>query len=219
MNLVLDRIRQVCETVRQQQQGPISFKKLVCSTKKVFKDFEVDLAIKIVKKAELDTNQFYVEAYYYDERDINDDPPIEVIVYHHFNATERFQTNQITDFLIQIYDAVVHEIRHQHQYQSRDYEHYVSDSEEYRDYLADSDEMDAYALSIAIELLRKLPKHRAKMYMTRLTTLSKMKQNGVFVSVSLNSYVEHFKGTRLLKKISKKVYKYLDTLDSDLIFK
>lgn len=219
MNLVLDRVYRVCNTVWKQNQQPISFKKLVGSVRKSFKDRGFDIAFKAIKTNELAVNEFYVEAYYYEEKDFNNDPPIEVNIYHCFEQAQKFQSNQIVNFLVQIYDAVVHELRHQHQYQNRDYEHYTTDKNGYNAYLADPDELDAYALSISIELLRAMPKHRARMYMTRLLTLSKMKKDGVYVSPILSSYVGHFKGNPLLKKLSRKVYKHLESLDSDLIFK
>lgn len=219
MNLVLDRVYRVCSEVRRQHQEPISFKKLVGSTRKAFKDHSVDLAIKTVKDDTLEINEFYIEAYYYEDQDFNDDPPIEVIVYHHFTKVQKFQTNQITDFLIQIYDAVVHELRHQHQFQSRDYEHYSPDTEGYAEYLADPDELDAYAFSIAIELLRNMSKQRAQRCMTRLTALARLRQGGVLVSASLHSYMNHFKHDPMLKRLAKKVYKHLETLDSNRIFK
>ena len=219
MNLVLERVYRVCNTVRQQHREPISFKKLVASVRKSFKDYGFDIAFKTIKTSELAANEFYVEAYYYEEKDFNDDPPVEVNIYHCFEQVQRFQSNQIREFLIQIYDAVVHEFRHQHQYQNRDFEHYTTSKDGYAAYLADPDEVDAYAFSIAIELLRAMPKHRASMYMTRLNTLSKMKQNGMLVSPNLNSYVGHFKGNALLKRLAKKVYKHIEGIDSDLIFK
>lgn len=216
MNSVLGCVYQVCNAVRQQHREPISFKKLVASTRKSFTDHRVDIAIKVIQRRELSINEFYVEAYYYEDQG---HPPMEVVVYHRFKQSQQFHTNQITDFLVQIYDAVVHEFRHQHQSRNRDYEHYTTNKSGYSAYLADPDEVDAYAFSIAVELLRNLPKHRAKMYMTRLLVLAKMKQHGVLVSPNLNSYVGHFKRNPLLKRLAKKVYKHLEHIDSTLIFK
>jgi hypothetical protein len=144
---------------------------------------------------------------------------MEIIVYHRFRRCQKFETTQITNFLIQIYDAVVHEFRHQYQSQHRNYEHFSTNKSGYAAYLADPDELDAYALSIAIELLRHLPKFRAKIYMTRLQTLSKMKGHGVLISPILNSYVGQFKNNPLLKRLSKKVYLHMENIDSALIFK
>lgn len=218
MNLVLERVYRVCNSVRQQHQEPISFKKLLGSIRKSFKDYGFYIAIKTIKTPDLEKNQYYTEAYYLEDKDF-DDPPIEVLVYHCFEQVQRFQTDQINDFLIQIYDAVVHELRHQHQYHSRDFEHYSTTKQGYTAYLADPDELDAYAFSIAIELLRCLPKPRAELYMSRLSTLARMKRNGVHISPNLASYVGHFRYNPLLKKLAKKVYKHLEVIDIAYVFK
>lgn len=219
MNSVLERVYRVCHAVRQQYQEPISFKKLLGSIRKSFKDYGFFISIKTIKRQDLEKNQYYIEAYYLEDKDFNDDPPIEVIVYHCFEQVQKFKQSQINEFLIQIYDAVVHELRHQHQYQKRDFEHYSTKKNGYEAYLADPDELDAYALSIAIELLRNLPKSRAERYMVKLTILAKMKKDGIFISPNLISYAQHFKGNHILKKLSKKVYKHLKSIDTDFIFK
>lgn len=219
MNLVLSRVYSVCDTVRQMHQEPISFKKLVGSVRTTFKAYNFDIAVKAIKDRLLDNDEFYIEAYYYEDKDFNDDPPIEINIHHCFDQSGKFYPSQISEFLTQIYDAVVHELRHQHQYQNRDYVHFTTEIDGYREYLASPDEVDAYAVSIAIELLRSMPKQRAKRCMRRMSILAKMKQNGQLISPNLNSYVSHFKRTVLLKKLSAKVYKHLETIDSDLIFK
>lgn len=216
MNLVLDCVYRVCNSVRQQHREPISFRRLVANTRKTFNEHGIGLDIRSVVCRELSTNEFYVEAYYYEDQG---HPPMEIIVYHRFKRSQKFETEQITNFLVQIYDAVVHECRHQYQSRSRNYEHFTTNKLGYSAYLADPDELDAYALSIAIELLRSLPYNRAKIYMTRLEVLSKMKQHTILVSPTLNSYVGHFKKNPLLKRLAKKVYKHLENIDSTLIFK
>ena len=84
--------------------------------------------------------------------------------------------------------------------------------------MADPDELDAYALSISIELLRVMSKARAQKYMSRLTVLSKMRQGPMYVSPNLRAYVCHFDKNPLLKRLAKKVYKHLETLDKSQIF-
>jgi hypothetical protein len=84
--------------------------------------------------------------------------------------------------------------------------------------LKDPDEIDAYAFSIAIELLRAMDKDRAKKCMSKISILSKMKKGTVYVSPNLRSYIEHFGLTVLTKKLAKKIYKHLDSLDKRQIF-
>jgi hypothetical protein len=90
--------------------------------------------------------------------------------------------------------------------------------EPFSKYLADPDELDAYSVSIAIELLRAMPVRRANRYMTRMAILSKLKQQTNLVSPNLRAYVQQFNNNALLKRLAKKVYKHLNSLDSRQIF-
>ena len=219
MNSVLERVNTVCKNVRNASSSPISFKKLIGLTRKEFKEAEIDLALKTKKDSSLEKSGFYVMAYYDPDDDFNNETPIEVVVHHHFQDSDRFQLNQITDFLIQIFDAVVHEIRHQRQSRKRNYETFSEHLQEpYSKYLADPDELGAYALSIAIEILRVMPKPKAKIYMTRMHILAKMRIGPTYVSSNLHAYVGHFKKNPLLKQLAKKVYKHLETVDRTQIF-
>jgi hypothetical protein len=218
MNSVIERVNRVCQNVRK-SYSLASFRKLLTATRKEFKNNDIDLVIKTKKDKSLDHDQFYVMAYYDPEDDFNNETAIEVVVYHNFVIDSKFQHNQITDFLIQIFDAVVHEMRHQVQSSQRYFETYSEHAyEPYSKYLADPDELDAYALSIAIELLRNMPAARAKRNMVKMTVLGKMKRGDMLVSPNLNSYIAYFKNNGLLKKLAKKVYKHLETLDSRNIF-
>ncbi len=219
MNSVIERVNQVCQCVRKANPNAISFRKLVASTKKEFRLKDIDIDLKTKKDNSLSGDHFYVMAYYDPEDDFINETAIEVIVYHNFEGDSKFYQLQITDFLIQIFDAVVHEIRHQMQSRCRSFETYSDHAyEPFSKYLADPDELDAYSLSIAIELLRAMSPSRAKRYMVKLSALSKMKQNGQLVSPNLQAYVTHFSNNSLLKRLAKKVYKHLETIDKTQIF-
>jgi hypothetical protein len=219
MNSILERVNQACWYVRRLNQQSISFKKLVGATRKSFKEFDIDSFIKTKKDKTLGSSEFYVNAYYDPEDDFNQDTPIEIIVYHNFLDTDLFNDTQITDFLIQIYDATVHEFRHQIQSQKRGYATFSNhDQSPYEIYLTDPDELDAYAVSIAIEILRAMNRERAMRCMTRLSILSKMKIDAQYVSPNLKAYIDHFGICNLTKRLAKKVYKNLDSLDKNQIF-
>jgi hypothetical protein len=219
MNSVIERINNVCQCVRNNNVSAISFKKLVNLTRKQFKQHDVDLILKTKTDKSLGSDQFYVMAYYDPEDDYFNETPIEVVAYHNFDKSTNFEQHQITEFLIQIFDAVIHEFRHQLQSQQRYYEIYSDHLQEpFSSYLSDPDELDAYALSIAVELLRAMPAARAKRYMTRMSVLSKMKQNNQLVSVNLHSYMSYFYNTSLIKKLAKKVYKHLESIDRSNVF-
>jgi hypothetical protein len=186
----------------------------------MFKEHDLDLTIKTKKENTLDTSEFYVMAYYDAEDDFNNETPIEVIVHHRFADTDKFSSNQITDFLIQIYDAVVHEFRHRQQSVKRNYQTYSDhDQSPYRQYLKDPDELDAYAFSIAIELTRTIGIYRAKRNLGKMRVLAKMRHGSNLVSVNLHAYVSHFGVTKLTRRLAKKIYKHLDSVDSRHVFK
>lgn len=219
MNIVLERVNAVCQTVRVQNSQGISFKKLIGSVRSKFRDNEFNLTIKTKKDKSLDSAEFYVNAYYDAEDDSNNESPIEIIVFHNFSDLDVFSKSQITDFLIQIYDATVHEFRHQQQSKNRNYQTFSNhDQSPFEAYLTDPDELDAYAISISIELLRAMSQERAKRYMSRITVLAKMRQNSTYISPNLKAYIDHFGVSNLTKRLAKKVYKHLDSLDKDQIF-
>lgn len=219
MNILLEKVYRVCDSVRKLNCDAITFKKLLASTRVEFKKHDICLDLKSKKDKTLIENQFCVEAYYDADNDLNNEIPIEVIIYHNFDNNDKFYQHQITELLIQIYDATVHELRHQIQSRRRGFETFSSHSEEpYSSYLADPDEIDAYALSISIELLRTMPVDRAKRYMTRMSVLSKFKIRNTLVSATLMAYNVYFKKNPILKKLAKKVYKHLESIDTQYIF-
>jgi len=220
MNSIIERVNAVCRAVRSMNQEPISFKKLVAQIRREFKSKDFNLAFRSKKEKFLDECEFYVNAYYDPEDDYLGETPIEVVIHHNFTDEDKFYPDQITDFLIQIFDAVVHEYKHQRQSQNRSYEVYSDHTQTpYSEYLADPDEVDAYAFSIAIELLRFMSKERAQKYMSRITVMSKMRNKGTFfVSPNLNAYVGNFGLNPLVKNLAKKVYKHLESLDKKHIF-
>lgn len=219
MNSILERVNKVCKYVRDTNTHSISFKKLVSLTRSAFKLYDFDLYIKTKKDKSLLSSEFYVHAYYDAEDDFNNETPIEIIVHHNFSDIDQFSKTQISEFLIQIFDASVHEYRHQEQSVKRKYETYSSHNQNpYSSYLKDPDELDAYALSIAIELLRFMDKPRAKRYMSRLTVLAKMRLGSQYISPNLKAYVDYFGLNSLTKKLAKKVYKHIDSLDKSQIF-
>jgi len=219
MNSILERVNQVCQIVRDTSSNPVSFKKLIAKTRKLFKAHDFDLAIKTKKDKSLEASEFYVMAYYDAEDDAENETPIEVIVYHCFQDDDKFNEIQKTELLIQIYDAVVHEFKHRQQSVKRKYRLYSNnDHSPYKQYLKDPDELDAYALSIAIELARSIGVYRAKRNLTRISLLSKMRQDKKFTSPNLNAYMCHFGLDNVTKKLAKKVYIHLETLDSKHIF-
>ena len=219
MNSILERVYLVCTRVRELNSNPISFKKLVSQTRRQFKLADFDLVIKTKKEKSLDCTEFYVNAYYDPDDDSINETAIEVVVFHNFTDCDQFSGLQITDFLKEIFDAVVHEYKHKQQSMARNYYTYSDHNRsQYSAYLSDPDEVDAYAFSIAVELLRTLGRQRSQIYLTRISVLSKVRQGPKLVSPNLHAYIQHFGLNQMVKRLSKKVYKHLETIDSRYIF-
>jgi hypothetical protein len=219
MNIILERVYKVCKKVREDCPEQSTFKNLIGRIRNTFKLHDFDIAIKSKKDKDLDQDKWYIMAYYDSENDYNMDTAIEVIVYHNLKGDEPFGSHQVTAFLTEIFDATVHEFRHQYQSMRRDHNQYCEHIETpYESYLADDDELDAYAFSIAIELLRTMDAERAKRRMGRISVLSKMRTGAQFSSPQLRAYMGHFGLNALTKKLSKKIYHHLETIDKRWVF-
>jgi hypothetical protein len=219
MNIILERVCNVCKKVREDTPEQTTFKNLIGRTRNTFKLCDFDIAIKSKKDKALDQDNWYVVAYYDCENDYNLDTAIEVIVYHNLKGDEVFGSHQVTSFLTEIFDATVHEFRHQYQSMRRDHNQYHEPVEEpYDQYLADDDELDAYAFSIAVELLRTMDAERAKKRMSRISVLSKMRTGAQYSSPQLRAYIGHFGLNPLTKKLAKKIYHHLEVIDKRYIF-
>jgi len=219
MNIILERVYNVCKKVREDCPEQSTFKNLIGRIRNTFKLHDFDIAIKSKKDKDLDPDKWYVMAFYDSENDYNMDTAIEVIVYHNLKGDEPFGSHQVTAFLTEIFDATVHEFRHQYQSMRRDHNQYCEHIETpYEKYLADDDELDAYAFSIAIELLRTMDAERAKKRMGRISVLSKMRTGSQFSSPQLRAYIGHFGLNNLTKKLSKKIYHHLETIDKRWVF-
>lgn len=213
----------VCNKVKSTTKHGAVFQDVLKEVRKEFRKSDIDLKVKSQAKKFLTDEEFYVNAYYDCEDDADSLTPIEVIIYHNFNKQLVWNEKQIKDLLVQIFDAVVHEIKHQRQSRKRKHHNYwnhVDAGYHYHEYLQDPDEIDAYALSIAIELCRTLGRHRALRYMPRFTALARLKTQDQLVSPNLNAYVSHFEKpiSPLLRKLAKKIYVRLKKIDTDYIF-
>jgi len=217
----METVSSVCNKVRHNSKHGVSFQNLLTMLRREFREGGFYLKIKTNRDKQLGLEEFYVNAYYDAEDDQNKEIPIEVVVHHNFEKTVVWDRKQTTDFLIQIFDATVHEYKHQRQSIKRKYHVYAENVKApYKDYLAEDDELDAYALSIAIELCRTLGKYRSLRYLGRASALARLKFNDRFVSPNLAAYFGQFGDVNnpLLKRLTKKVYIRLQKIDTDSVF-
>ena len=223
MNEVMKNVCSVCNTVRDDSIQGICFQKLLSKLRKEFRKQVFDLHIKTTRNKDLLPGEYYINATYDSFDDHLNETPIEVVVYHNFDKLVEWETKHVTEFLIQIFDAVVHEFKHQRQSFTRIHESYwthTSSTQNFKGYLEDPDEIDAYALSIAIELCRTLGKFRALRYMTRISLLGKFKIRGLYASPTLSSYLGTVGDLNnpIIKKLAKKIYIRLQKIDTEVIF-
>jgi hypothetical protein len=217
----METVCSVCTHVKLESKPGISFQKLLTALRRRFRQQGFGLRIKSQRDKFLDSEEFYVNAYYDPEDDYEGDIPIEVVVHHNFDKDTVWDQKHATEFLVQIFDAVVHEYKHQRQSIKRNYRTYVEHTRSpYNQYLADPDEVDAYAISIAIELCRNIGKYRALKYMGKISSLSRLKFNGKLVSPCLASYFGSFGNlpNPVLKRLIKKIYIRLQKIDTDALF-
>jgi len=217
MNSVMESVCIVCNSVRNTSKPGIHFQSLLNKIRKEFRNQGFDIKLKSLRDHELFEDEFYVTACYDPINDYRRDTAIEIVIHHNFDKAFVWNDRvHITNLLIQIYDATVHEFRHQRQSRKRMFE-VVNDPNIYLD---DPDEIDAYAISIAIELCRSLGKTRALRYMSTFLRLSRLRFNEQRVSPALHSYVKQFGNldNPIIKRLAKKVYVRLQKVDTDCIF-
>lgn len=220
MNNIMETVGSVCTQVRNKTSRNTSFRSLLTRIRREFKLKHLDLLIRSHRKDSLYSEEFYVNAFYDPENDSNYDTPIEVIIFHNFDKSIIWDRKHISDLLIQIFDAIIHEYKHQLQSVKKDHKIYWKHSSVIKEYLSDPDEIDAYALSIAVELCRSIGKYRALHYMQHLTAMSQYRIEANLISPNLYAYVKVFEHLNdpVLRNLSKKLYKSLLTIDTDLIF-
>jgi len=220
MNSIMETVCVVCTTVRNNSKTGASFQKLLGGLRREFRLQGFDILIRTVRKKTLLPEEFYVNAYYDPIDDHNGDTAIEVIAYHNFAAEVEWDREHITSLFVQIFDAIIHEFKHQRQSRKRHYEPVWPDATSTHEYLSEPDELDAYSLSIAIELCRSLGKNRALRYMGKITSLSRLKFQDHYVSPNLYFYFKQFGNLShpTLRSLAKKVYIRIQKVDTDAIF-
>ena len=223
MNSIMETVWSVCASVRNNSKQGVSFRQLLAEVRRRFKRNNLEVKFKSICSCKLAHNEFYVDAYYtaFDEQE--QEIPIEVVICHNFDRAILWDHKQVTEFLVQIFDATVHEFKHQQQSKKKayvDYRPHKDGNNQCSEYLQSPDELDAYALSIAIELCRTLGKYRALRYLRRVSALSRLKIQDCLVSPTLNAYVTHFRhvNSPALKSLAKKVYRQLQKIDTGCVF-
>jgi len=220
MNSVMETICAICNSILSRTRSGISFQKLVNQIRREFKSNYLEIKVTTVRDKSLNEEIFYANGYYDPTDDQEGDRCIELVITHNFIKDRIWYEEPIKQLLIQVFDTVVHELRHQRQYRKRHFQMGTDRGTGYKEYLADPEEVDAYSISIAIELCRSLGKTRALRYLHNIDKLSRFKISGNFVSPCLASYRAEFPNPSdpIVKELAKKIYIRLKKIDTDYIF-
>jgi hypothetical protein len=216
----METVCAICNKVRSSTKQGLSFPKLMNQVRREFKLSNIDIKLTTTRDKTLNEDCVYVNGYYDPEDDKEHECAIELIIVHNFPKELVWYPNHSTLILTQIFDTVVHELRHQRQYRKRKFKVGPERGQGHKEYLADPDEVDAYSISIATELVRSLGRTRALRYLHNIDTLSRFKLNKQFVSPCLGMYVGEFSNPRnpIIKKLTKKIYIRLKKIDTDVVF-
>lgn len=220
MNSIMELVCAICNKVRSSTKQGLSFPKLMNQVRREFKSSNIDIKLTTTRDKTLNEDCVYVNGYYDPEDDKEHECAIELIIVHNFPKDLVWYPTHSTLILTQIFDTIVHELRHQRQYRKRKFKVGPERGQGHKEYLADPDEVDAYSISIATELVRSLGRTRALRYLHNIDTLSRFKLNKQFVSPCLGMYVGEFSNPRnpLIKKLTKKIYIRLKKIDTDVVF-
>jgi hypothetical protein len=210
----------ICNHVRSGTKQGLNFQQLINRVRREFKLSDIQIKISAKRDKTLNEDCIYVNGFYDPEDDQENECAIELIVTHNFPKDLLWYPIDSTLVLTQIFDTVVHELRHQRQYRKRKFKVGPERGTGHKEYLADPDEIDAYSISIATELVRSLGRIRALRYMHNINTLSRFKLNKQFVSPCLSMYLGEFPDTAdpVIKNLTKKIYIRLKKIDTDVVF-
>ena len=176
-----------------------------------------ELTVKLIQTDQLESNQANISAFYDPELDENDLVCITVELIFSNKDTHIVWCPEVVDFFVQKLSATIkHEKLHQSQHRARNFEDaptgYDNRNMEY-EYMSRPDEIEAYAMNIADELVRKSDKETAKtlLRMASKTAVYKDEQGNLF-SPDLFAYMSmwDFDSRRpVIKRLLKKTWEYI----------
>lgn len=216
----METIFAICMSILDGTKSGVSFQKLTHKIRREFKNHQLDIKLTTVRDKSLNDEIFYANGYYDPTDDEEGDRCIELVITHNFIKDRLWYSDAVKQLLIQVFDTVVHELRHQRQYRRRHFKMGAERGTGYKDYLADPEEIDAYSISIAIELCRSMGKARALRHLHNIDRLSRYKIKNNFVSPCLTSYISEFPNLNdpIIRELTKKIYVRLKKIDTDYIF-
>ena len=176
-----------------------------------------DIEISIDTSPNVEPSEMVINAYYDPEADEDADSAIEIVLV--FNPTDKvinWSKSGATTFVNELSDALKHELLHATQYRNRNFiagnKGYDRRNDEY-EYMSRPDEIEAYAMNIADELVRKVDVDGALELLRMAKKTAQFKDEmGKYLSPNLMAYFTMFNWDAthpILKRLLKKIYQYI----------
>ena len=185
----------------------------------VEKHFSV-ATVEITRTPKLDVGELSIGAHYDPESDEEGDDAIFINILFSEDGPAEFTWGKESKkyFLYKLKDTLKHEVLHMTQYRNRDF-HPGSEGSDNRDlnyeYMSRPDEIEAYAMNIGDEFIRKVGKEGAIDLLRMAKKTAQFKNElGQFLSPDLLAYFALFNfdsNNPVIKKLIKKIYQYIQS--------
>jgi len=209
-----DRFKFDLNDIAKDINGTQTFREIIAIVEKHFPI----ASVKIVRNAELSEGELTIGAHYDPEKDEEGETAVFITIVFSKEGPESFTWNSDSKkyFLNKLKDALKHELLHMKQYRDRDFHagnDGYDDSDMEHEYMSRPDEIEAYAMNIGDEFIRKVGKEGAVdlLRMAKKTAQFKNKL-GQFLSPDLMAYFAMFdfdSNNPVIKKLIKKIYQYI----------
>tara|TARA_B110000858_G_scaffold176938_1_gene211473 strand:- start:991 stop:1656 length:666 start_codon:yes stop_codon:yes gene_type:complete len=194
--------------------GTQSFREIITIVEKHFPMAEVN----VVRVPDLKEGELTIGAHYDPEKDEEEETAVFIRIVFSEDGPESFtwSKNSKKYFLNKLKDTLKHELLHMKQYRDRDFHAGTDgydDSDMEHEYMSRPDEIEAYAMNIGDEFIRKVGKDGAidLLRMAKKTAQFKNKL-GQFLSPDLLAYFALFNWDTnhpVIKRLIKKIYQHI----------
>lgn len=171
--------------------------------------------VSMIESPNLQSGDVSVSAYYDQDADEDGDVPFEIELFFS-DAEDQLNFTDAQTLIDRIEDTLKHEMLHQTQAQSRDYlprPPGKDPRDQNYEYMSRPDEIEAYAMNIADELVRKADKDGALSLLRMANKTAQFKdQMGRLLSPDLLAYMSMWNfdaGHPVIKRLLKKIYQYI----------
>ena len=209
-----DRFKFDLNDIAKDISGTQTFREIIAIVEKHFPI----ASVKIVRNAELSEGELTIGAHYDPEKDEEGETAVFITIVFSKEGPESFTWNSDSKkyFLNKLKDALKHELLHMKQYRDRDFHagnDGYDDSDMEHEYMSRPDEIEAYAMNIGDEFIRKVGKDGA-IDLLRMAKKTAQFKNELdeFLSPDLMAYFALFNWDTnhpVIKRLIKKIYQHI----------